>query len=265
MELAQKLRKLDVFKILPEKKSNFKVWMGQFSPELDFPTETVPTRKYVVTSTPRSGSHFLGHLLYSTGAAGYPIEYFNKRNVPHWKERFPGPHYFRDVQKKRTSANGVFGMKLHSEQLSPFREYCADDPQECLSDYKFIFLTRKDKVAQAVSYSRALQTGSFISDVSEKQAFDYDETQIEQCLGEIMYGEMAWRKFLSIVLGRTIEIVFENLRNDPEITMNQIFEFLGISHGAADLDISFVKQRQSDALNGQYRDRFIEAQQQELC
>lgn len=265
MELTRKLRKLDVFKVLPEKKSNFKVWMGQFSSKLDFPTETVPTRKYVVTSTPRSGSHFLGHLLYSTGAAGYPIEYFNKRNVPHWKARFPGPNYFHEVQKKRTSANGVFGMKLHSEQLSPFRDYCADHPQERLSDYKFIFLTRKDKVAQAVSYSRALQTGSFISDVSEKQSFAYDENQIEQCLGEIMYGEMAWRKFLSIVPDRSIDVMFEDLRNNPETTMKRIFEFLGIPHGAADVDISFVKQRQSDALNSNYRDRFIAAQQDALC
>lgn len=265
MQLARKLRKLDVFNILPEKKSNFKVWMGQFSTEFDFPAETVPTKKYIVTSTPRSGSHFLGHLLYSTGAAGYPIEYFNKRNVPYWKERFPGPHYFREVQKKRTSANGVFGIKLHSEQLSPFRDYCTDDPDEFLSDYKFIFLTRKDKIAQAVSYSRALQTGSFISDVSEKQSFSYDQAQIEQCLGEIMYGEMAWRKFLAIVPGRSIEIGFEDLRKDPKNTMNRIFEFLDIPLDAGDVDTAFVKQRQSDALNSEYRARFIEARQKELC
>src|SRR5438445_9241334 len=74
-----------------------------------------PDIPYMLASLPRSGSTWFSHLLWRTGCLGAPLEYLNFEAA--------GPYYFAasspDVQRqlweclahRRTSANGVFGVK----------------------------------------------------------------------------------------------------------------------------------------------------------
>jgi LPS sulfotransferase NodH len=62
-------------------------WTEQFDPALDFPVPADVSVRYAICSTPRSGSHFLGQLLYATGRMRCPLEYFNRRNIVRWQER----------------------------------------------------------------------------------------------------------------------------------------------------------------------------------
>ena len=60
------------------------VYEEQFDAALD--TGGVPARTLIIASTPRSGSHMLGHSMIETGVMGRPFEYVAPRNLARWKE-----------------------------------------------------------------------------------------------------------------------------------------------------------------------------------
>ena|SRR5690554_247963 len=119
------------------------LYEDQFSEQRDFVESTPVKKTLVIASTPRCGSHMLGHLLYQTGAFGFPLEYANPRNLKEWHRRFAledQREVFRNIQTKRTSPNGVFGVKLHYSHLS-----IVGGITQLLEDYPdphFVILTR---------------------------------------------------------------------------------------------------------------------------
>src|SRR5215470_19312850 len=92
-----------------------------FTPALDFPVPTRPTRFYLVASTPRSGSTFLCHELRATGAMGAPAEYFNYQGAMLRMVTRLRPNdlaeYLEQLFAIRTSPNGVFGFKAQWDQF----------------------------------------------------------------------------------------------------------------------------------------------------
>src|SRR5262249_15586129 len=90
------------------------------SPENDFPP-TACRFKYLICSTPRSGSTLLSTGLASTGRAGRPLEYLSQPYGVVFKERNGRlllPEYWRFLVTRRTTPNGVFGMKMHFDQFA---------------------------------------------------------------------------------------------------------------------------------------------------
>ena len=109
-------------------------------------------RCYIVCSTPRSGSSLLCRALASMGIAGTPTEYFN-----------PVTRASLTARSRRTSANGVFGTKLHWEQLEQLRaeslglgraepefEISASFLEQLLPAPVYIHILRRDVNRQAV-------------------------------------------------------------------------------------------------------------------
>jgi len=58
----------------------------QFSPAMDRPPFYGRPRWYLIASTPRCGSHFLGHALIESGHFGVPLEYLHRGNLDHWRQ-----------------------------------------------------------------------------------------------------------------------------------------------------------------------------------
>src|SRR4051812_7686283 len=147
-----------------------------------------PSLVYFVCATPRSGSTLLCRSLAATGVAGRPEEYFERlrhSGLPREpREYFGGlppqdadlldllpetrtgrpqhadldrelPRYLEDG----TTPNGVFGSKLmwgHLEDL--LARLGPDTLEDRLGRLDYVHVTREDKVAQAVSLWRAVQT-----------------------------------------------------------------------------------------------------------
>ena len=164
---------------------------------------TRPTRSYLVCATPRSGSTLLCDLLDQTGVAGHPDEYFEALRhsgvprQPHeyfdpdrhvniverlafreMPDRAPEPselwqpetydRYLRWALEEGTTPNGVFGAKLMWTHLLDVAERLdrPADPallEERLPELRYVHVTRGDKVAQAVSLWRAVQTRAWRS------------------------------------------------------------------------------------------------------
>src|SRR3954469_25286570 len=80
----------------------------------------VETRlSYVICSTSRSGSYLLCELLWRTGVAGAPEEFFHPQYMPRLMERWGVEEldeYVRALLAHKTTPNGVFGAKIHWAQ-----------------------------------------------------------------------------------------------------------------------------------------------------
>lgn len=207
------------------------IWHTQFSEDLDFPTRTEPTTKYVICSTPRCGSHFLGHLMYSRGIFGYPLEYVNSTNLTIWEQRASvsnSESVIGYIMSRRTSANGCFGIKAHYTQLG--RLIRTVGRQELINDYKFILLRRRHVLSQAVSFAFSRQTGSWISGMPEQQSASYDESLIDESLHSICGDNASWERFLSRLALPTLHVLYEDVRADPERELRNIAKFLDVSY-----------------------------------
>lgn len=92
----------------------------------------------------------------------------------------------------------------------------------------YIFVTREDKVRQAVSHSKALQTGQWTSrDVSPegmRPEFDFD--QIDGLLKTTAADEVGWRAYFDEIEVQPLTINYEQLMADPRAVVRRVFEHL---------------------------------------
>ena len=208
------------------------LWTRQFGKDNDFPT--VPTlKKVALCTTPRCGSHFLGHKLYMSGAFGYPLEYLNPGNWEVWKQRAGQMDTLDYIKSVRTGPNGVFAVKLHHEHLAAFLEH---EPNPL--DYRFIHLCRRDLIKQAISFARAQQTGAWISDMPETGAARYDWAMISSKVDAISRGNADWQSFLRSVGITPLQLCYEDIVADDTAAIAAI---------AGDLDIDLPKARSEPA------------------
>ena len=94
---------------------------------VDHMNGTVPELdSYLICATPRTGSTLLCGLLTSSGVAGLPASYFNRRGLHHYADdwRIARPHdgridaaYVRAALAAGTTSNGVFGGRIMAETL----------------------------------------------------------------------------------------------------------------------------------------------------
>jgi len=133
---------------------------------------------YLICATPRSGSTLLCGLLESSGVAGRPASYFNRRGLHDYADvwRIARPRdgrideaYVRAALAAGKTSNGVFGGRIMAETLPELiGDLAAADSGSAVTDLgllsaqlgrlRFVHLRRRDVVAQAVSWAKALQT-----------------------------------------------------------------------------------------------------------
>lgn len=235
------------------------LYEDQFSEQHDFAESTPVKKTLVIASTPRCGSHMLGHLLYQTGAFGFPLEYANPRNLKEWHRRFgleDQSQVFKSIQAKRTSPNGVFGIKLHYAHLA-----VVGGINRALEDYPdphFVILTRNDHLKQAVSYSLARQTGVWIAGQKAKSSNpEYSFSDIDRCLKDTIRDNAAWRYVLASHGCRYIHMSFEEVSSNPHASIQRVADFMGIHLSKEQLPIKEATTKQSGTLNQAWLERYL--------
>jgi LPS sulfotransferase NodH len=235
-------------------------WTEQFDPALDFPLSRDVSIRYVICSTPRSGSHFLGQLLYATGRMGSPLEYFNRRNIVRWEERAgtagAGADLVRFIAGIRTSPNGCFGIKAHYPHLRMLTRHIPI--AEFVSAFAHIHIVRRDLLAQAISFARAEQTGDWISrGPASGCSAVYDSDLIRHCLAEIGRQNASWNYLFHAFGIRPLVVEYESLVADPPECVRRVAGFIGVDL-PADTPIACRTSRQRDDESESWRDRFID-------
>ena len=193
---------------------------------------------YLVCATPRSGSTLLCEMLRDTGLAGRPLEHFeilrhssSPRQPREYFEDLPRPRVARAARAARagdptarrrkpggrgssregTGANGVWGGKLmwgHVDDLvARARELPglagADLRATCCTTARrpaLVLVTRRDKVAQAVSLWRAVQTQSWRAGEDTSDAHEprrTTSTASTTSSRQLEADERAWRDWFA--------------------------------------------------------------------
>jgi LPS sulfotransferase NodH len=247
---------------------------------------TVPAESYFVCATPRTGSSLLLGLLDSTGVAGRPQAYFRAPDEHLWARRWqlPGTHdggfSYRDyVQAALThgrTPNGVFGAKLMWGTLDEMLgKLAAVSPDVTGADMnlltrtfgvtRFVHVRREDVVAQAVSWLRAEQTGTWYlggnGEISGATGAGrppaYDRRRITALIRTIGAHHAAWQAWFASAGIEPYEVRYEQLAAEKSATVAGVLTFLGtrLPHGRA---IAPRHHRQADDLNEQWATRYRE-------
>lgn len=213
---------------------------GAFKPELDLP-KTPVTFTYLILSQPRTGSTMISSSLQASGHAGVPVEYFNHEHL----RKLPGPlslasvhAYYTDVVSRRTSGNGVFGMKLHHDQFKPLfmkENAVMEAGAKFLRSFDRIILTsRRDKLAQAISQLTAYRSGNWnTSDRSleGRQNYEFRKADVPiilTYLQDAFSGELFWDKICARLDLHPLRITYEDLSRSPEAELARVFKYLGL-------------------------------------
>ncbi len=223
------------------------VYENQFSPDLDMAAPVAVRRTLLIASTPRSGSHMLGHSLAATGAMGQPFEYCNPRNLQVWQRRLGtrGVHdTLAELMKLRTSANGVFAIKLHYAHLSVIGGLEA--ALEMLPNPAVVMIYRGDLLRQAISFSEAVQTDVWISGMpGNGKTAEYDPKAIRVYLEMLALHNSLWRVELERLGLDWLEVEFENFRRNVAGEVARVAEFAGIEVPLSALPTQPPTRRQS--------------------
>jgi len=179
----------------------------QFSLEMDLAEVNWPSKFLLIASTPRCGSHLLGHMLMDQGEYGVPLEYLNQSNFPYWYRRLKSKDpksMFEELVPKRTSPTGNFTLKAHWHQYTLFENKINTLTKNVgISD--IIWIYRRSILKQAISLAIAEQTQAWISGTPELQPAVYSFSHIESAATRINNENSQWKEYLS---SREAENVF---------------------------------------------------------
>jgi trehalose 2-sulfotransferase len=245
-----------------------------------------PDSCYLICANQRSGTNLLCRALTDTGVAGRPDEYFlsvDEAAMPEWRTWEDGPFgvllgatdragYLDLVYRMATTPNGVFGAKLMANNLPWAVEKLREIPElagrgradllrAVFPGLRVIDVTRRDRVAQAVSWARASQDGVWqVTDDAPARPTGrpaYDAELIGNLVGLIQQGERVWRELYAELGVTPYRIVYEDFvaAENWESTIRGVVAHLGQDLGDGPVPPLRV-HRQADDLNVAWAERF---------
>lgn len=240
--------------------------------KFDFPHRAEPSGlTYMLATVPRTGSTWFSHLLWQTGCLGAPLEYLN------YEPR--GPYYFaahsaeqqlslwHSVLRRRTSPNGVFGIKCFPGQMQSLQESNPQLLNEVLSTVlprsrprKVVFLGRRNKVAHAISYARATISGVWRSEQEREGGVDVDyaRSSVENAGIGLDKVLASWEMMFRDLNLEPLRLWYEDAVDNPEAAVRQVADYLGVElDPAAAVSIPEIR-RQSQADAAKWAQRYAE-------
>lgn len=237
--------------------------------------------------------------LRSTGRPRRPQEYFagvEDRSIldelgdPPEEAKAPPPawsrtaydRYLEWAKKEGTTENGVFGAKLMWQYLGDFAGLLRNIPEyrhlpladllpAAFPNLTFVRVIRANKIRQAVSLWKAVQTASW-SDVGAAKSDDppyraYLDAQrpqlrfhygaISHLLEQTLAAEASWDAFFEHTRIKPILVLYENFAADSATSTLNILERLELDI-PEDLRLEPGMKSQSDSINDDWARRFSE-------
>jgi LPS sulfotransferase NodH len=231
--------------------------------KFDFPPRAGgPERTYLLASLPRAGSTHFSHLLWRTGCLGAPLEYLNFEPLGPYGFAANSPdaqlQLWRSVLRRRTSPNGVFGLKVFPPQLEHLQR--ANPP--LLADVlammlprgrprHIVYLQRRDRAAHVVSYARAWMSGVWRKEQERADAkpLEYSGEALKAAEQGIAHQEAVWARMFADLRIEPLTLWHEDVLADPAGAAGQVADYLGVAiDPAAAVDVpQLVKQSLGDS------------------
>jgi LPS sulfotransferase NodH len=217
--------------------------------------------------TPRSGSTYLGELMESTGKLGLTAEYLNLSDLTaggfatqnglhsmrssYTRDSWSLDTYFRCVIDQFSAKAGVFSMK------GDFFQYLAliraGLIRAGLKKVHFVYLTREDVLAQALSLYRATQSGKWSSLHTAQAQAQYDAHGILQQVQYLISMMGRWELVFNLLGFHPLRLTYERLIAEPVAVVQQIAGLAGVSVRKSELISSLRPLR--DNLSAEWEHR----------
>jgi trehalose 2-sulfotransferase len=227
----------------------------------DFPLrDRVPARRYVIATTPRSGSTLFALSLWRTGRLGAPLEYLNLPHLRPLIARLGATSlcdYIERLARVRTSPNGLFATKAFYLHLDRWRQFAAPIDTAFAPD-AFIYLKRRDRVAQAVSLSKAMQTLAWTGGTDRRAEPRYVFEHIVKCREYLDWQDAGWDQTLKAAGKPVLDIVCEDFMENRAGVIAAVESFLGVTDDARVAPAIPLTDKQGDGDNEAWRRRFLD-------
>jgi LPS sulfotransferase NodH len=210
-----------------------------------------PRDAVVICSSRRTGSGLLCSALWSTDLCGRPDEYLDSNTRVDYEAEWSTDHraYAEEVFARTTTPNGVFGVKVHWHQVE-HRSWLAPELTSLAPRTHFFWVSRRDKVRQAVSMYVRSVTGRFRSLEGEPArssvsvAFDYDA--IRRFLDEAYEGDQGWSRYFDDLGVSPTRLWYEDdLECDYEATVRSVLTSISVEV-PPDLVVATDYRKQAD-------------------
>ena len=226
----------------------------------------------------RSGSNLLAGGLIQVRRAGRPGQYFLPQNeartaLDHGIDpntSFAG--YIRALVSVAASANGIFGFKIMGWYLEKFvarvRETGAFSNAEtpdvemlrsAFPRLQFVQILRRNKLRQAISKTRALQTGLWKVQEGKTPIREahFDPQLLARCINDIRREEKVWADFFARSGVTPFRVEYEELCRDYETTIRGVLDFLKVRLPQRIKISSPITVSQTDETSREWEERFL--------
>lgn len=224
-----------------------------------------PPIRLVIAITPRSGSSYLCDLLTSSNCFGIPQEYIHEALFDEFIELMPArsaDEYLSHLFRQTATPNGVATLKTDWFRLKDFMALLPDRAR--FYEFKYIFLTRDDRAAQAVSLYRAVESKIWHTsenhtkaEVRRLEQLDYSFEKINRWHENIVEQELGWRQYFEEMRLPALPVKYEELESNPSAVLNKIATYIGVDPSAMDVSTKpspFRKLRDDKSID--WADRF---------
>ena len=219
---------------------------------------SVAFSSYILAATPRSGSTLLCDLLSATGVAGQPQSYYRREDIPDYAREWdvPLPHeigaeafersYLEAVRRAGAAQTGIFGLRIMwptVAELSARLSAIHPGPVDYAARFElafgrplYIHLSRRDKIAQAVSLLKAQQGGLWhrAADGTERERTSppaplvYDADRLAGMVEALDGGDGAWNDWFSRLRIQPLRLTYEGLSARPQAALAQVLSALAL-------------------------------------
>lgn len=205
---------------------------------------------YFLCATPRTGSTWLCSLLKSTNVAGIPESYFRKQDLEKWAGKWGYSysadeflHYAERMTQEAQTSNGVMASRIMWGTLGEIIHSIKNEANfaelrdgailsEVFGPLKYVYLKRRDYIAQAVSRLRAEQSNIWHStDINKPQNSEglmYDFQALHEFVKEAEADNKDWEDWFTAQDIKPHIIIYENLQKQPKEEIERILQFLNI-------------------------------------
>lgn len=202
--------------------------------------------RYLICTSPRSGSNNLCLALKSTNLLGSPEEYFNREKISaRYRGAGASPGSLTEfietnLTPPAAERGGIISSKLFWFELEDLRASfglygdqadvieAIDKP---FDGVVFVYLVRKDKLRQAISYVLAYKTGVWWTLRGEESRVNVEPPvtfqEIHYWIAKMEYWEQCWYGLLNNYASKTLTVYYEDLTHDPEGTVNKVAAHVG--------------------------------------
>ena len=237
---------------------------------------------YLLCSTERVGSYLLADALESTGIAGRPGEHFHRDllnplvdepNVTGYDQ------YFSRVVEAGSTPNGVWAGKMHWSHLENlmrgirqvYELQHMDAPTlmtTILPNLRYVWLTRRDKVRQAVSLLKAIQSGVWWqlqdAEAGEGQVPFAEPTfhfaAIDHLIRQIEVHETSWHAYFRYCGAQPLVLTYEELVADLPAATRRVLGHIGVEV-PPNLPVATPRfKKQADPVSEEWVERYQNAQ-----